>query len=255
MSDKAKIALVTGSSRGIGKAIATSLAKENYSIVVNSRTLEHAENVVKEIRSIGKKAIAVAGDISQEEDCKNLIDAAIREFGRLDLLVNNAGIQMATSFTEMSTKEWDKVINVNLRGAFICSREAVKHMLKDGKGCVINVSSVHQLIPKPLFANYTASKGGLAMLTKTMALELASKGIRVNAVAPGVIATDINRELLQSRKKMAEIVERIPLGRIGQAEEVAYLVIFLASDKARYITGATFFVDGGLTLYPSFCID
>lgn len=254
-NNKRKVALVTGSGRGIGKAIATALAKENYAVVVNSLNPEHAENVASEIKALGTKAVAAAGDLSKEEDCKNLIDTTIREFGRIDVLVNNAGIQKATPLTEMSTEEWDKVLDVNLRGTFICSREAVKHMLKAGAGCIINISSVHQTIPKPLFAHYAASKGGLEMLTKTMALELARRGIRVNAVAPGAIATDMNRELLESRKKMQEMLEHIPMGRIGEAEEVADLVVFLASDKARYVTGTTFFVDGGLTLYPTFCID
>ena len=250
-----KVALVTGSGRGIGKAIAIALAKENYYVVVNSRNSEHVKKVVSEIELLGKKAIAVTGDLSREEDCKNIVDTTIKKFGQIDLLVNNAGTQKAIPLTEMTAEDWNKVLDVNLRGTFICSREAAKHMLKVGKGCIINISSVHQVIPKPLFVHYAASKGGLEMLTKTMALELARRGIRVNAVAPGVIATAMNKEMLESKKMMGEMVERIPMGRMGKPEEVANLVVFLASDKASYVTGTTFFVDGGLTLYPAFCID
>jgi glucose 1-dehydrogenase len=250
-----KVVVVTGSGKGIGKSIAVAFARENYHVVVNARNKEDIERVVSEIGSMGKEASAFAGDISKEDDCINLISFALEKFGKIDLLVNNAGIQRAVPIDEMTVEEWDNVLNVNLRGAFICSREAVKSMLKLRKGCIINISSVHQIIPKPLFVHYAASKGGVERLTKSMALELARHGIRVNAVAPGAIATDMNRELLENNVKLKDMIGHIPMGRIGEAEEVSNLVVFLASDKAQYITGTTFFVDGGLTLYPTFCID
>jgi glucose 1-dehydrogenase len=253
--EKGKVAVVTGSSKGIRKAIAVALAKENYRLIINARKAKKAEEVAGEIRSMGKIAFASEADVSRERDCIFLIDSSIKKFGRIDLLVNNAGIQGAVSISEMSVDEWDNVLNVNLRGAFICSREAVKHMLKVGKGCIINISSVHQIIPKPLFAHYAASKGGIEMLTKSMALELARKGIRVNAVAPGAISTDMNRKLLSNKDKLQDMIDQIPMGRIGEPNDVADLVVYLASEKAMYITGSTFFVDGGLTLYPTFCVD
>jgi len=245
-----KTVVVTGAGRGIGKAIAITLAKENYDVIVNSRNPEHAHSVANEIKSHGKNAIGVGGDVAKEEDCKKIIEAAINQFNRIDVLVNNAGIQKPIPMNKISVEEWDKVMNVNLRGVFICSREAVKHMLKDGGGSIINISSVHQVIPKPLYVHYASSKGGLNMLTKTMALELARHNIRVNAVAPGAVATDMNKEILDNQDKMKEVNELVPMGRIGKAEEVANAVIFLASDSASYITGTTLFVDGGLTLYP-----
>ncbi|MFQ5940359.1 MAG: SDR family NAD(P)-dependent oxidoreductase [Nitrososphaerales archaeon] len=250
-----KTAVVTGAGRGIGKEIAMALAKENYNVVVNSRNPEHANSVANEIKSLGKNAIGVGGDVAKEEDCTKIIQAAINHFKRIDLLVNNAGIQKPIPLNSMSVEEWDKVMNVNLRGVFMCSREAAKHMLKNGGGSIINISSVHQVIPKPLYVHYASSKGGLNMLTKTMALELARHNIRVNAVAPGAIATDMNKEIVNNQDKMKELNEFVPMGRIGNAEEVASAVIFLASDKASYITGTTLFVDGGLTLYPSYGIE
>ena len=250
-----KTVLVTGAGRGIGKAIAVSLAKENYNVVVNSRNPEHANTGANEIKSLGKSAVGVGGDVAREDDCKNIIETTIKQFGSIDVLVNNAGIQKPIPVNDMSVEEWDKVMNVNLKGVFICSREAVKHMLKNGGGSIINISSVHQVIPKPLYVHYASSKGGLDMLTKTMALELARHNIRVNSVAPGAIATDMNKEIVDNPEKMKEINEQVPMGRIGKSEEVANVVSFLASDKASYVTGTTFFVDGGLTLYPSYGIE
>lgn len=250
-----KTAIVTGAGRGIGKAIALALAKENYNVVVNSRHEEHANKVANEIKTLDKNTIGVGGDVSKEEDCKNIIDTAIKQFGRIDVLVNNAGIQKPAPLTKISAEEWDKVMSVNLKGVFFCSREVVKHMLKSGGGSIINISSVHQIIPKPLYVHYAASKGGLDMLTKTMALEFARHNIRVNAVAPGAIATDMNEEILNNPEKLKETNESIPMGRLGNPEEIANVVVFLASDKASYTTGITIFVDGGLTLYPNYGIE
>ena len=252
-----KVAVITGSSKGIGRAIALAFAKSNtYSgIVVNARKREEAERVAKEVQDIGNSnSIAVIADVSQEADCIRLIDEIVKYYGRIDVLVNNAGIQQEVPFEDTSTEVWQKIIAVDLTGPFVCSREAVKHMLNQNPkgGCIINISSVHQIITKPHYLPYATSKAGIEMMTKTLALELAHDNIRVNAVAPGAIETDMNEELKEDRAELNKVLRRIPLRRIGTSEEVANMVEFLASDKASYVTGSTFFVDGGMTLYPSF---
>ncbi len=252
-----KVVVVTGSSKGIGRAIALAFAKSNtYSgIVVNARKREEAERVAKEVQDIGNcDSIAVIADISQEADCIRLIDEVVKHYGRIDVLVNNAGIQQEVPFEDTSTEVWQKIIAVDLTGPFVCSREAVKHMLNQNPkgGCIINISSVHQIIPKPHYLPYATSKAGIEMMTKTMALELAHNNIRVNVVAPGAIETDMNQELKEDKAELNKVLRRIPLRRIGTPEEIANMVEFLASDKASYVTGSTFFVDGGMTLYPSF---
>ncbi len=252
-----KVVVVTGSSKGIGRAIALAFAKSNtYSgIVVNARKREEAERVAKEVQDIGNcDSIAVIADISQEADCIRLIDEVVKHYGRIDVLVNNAGIQQEVPFEDISTEVWQKIIAVDLTGPFVCSREAVKHMLNQNPkgGCIINISSVHQIIPKPHYLPYATSKAGIEMMTKTMALELAHNNIRVNVVAPGAIETDMNQELKEDKTELNKVLRRIPLRRIGTPEEIANMVEFLASDKASYVTGSTFFVDGGMTLYPSF---
>lgn len=254
-----KVAIVTGSSKGIGKAIAIAFAKsKQYSAVVtNSRKIEEAQQVSNEIKKLGCDSIAIAADISKESDCISLIEETIKDFGRIDVLVNNAGIQEDLPLTEINLEEWYKIIGVDLTGPFICSREAVKHMKmqKNPKGgCIINISSVHQTIPKPHFLPYATSKAGIEMMTKTMALELAKDNIRANIVAPGAIYTDMNIELRKNKAELQNVLKRIPMGRVASAEEVANVVEFLASDKASYVTGASYFVDGGMTLYPSFGI-
>src|SRR5919202_1926320 len=252
-----KVAVVTGSDRGIGRAIALSFAKsDTYSgIVVSARKREETERVAKEIENMGNSdSIAVIADVSQEADCIRLIDETVKHYGRIDVLVNNAGIQQEIPFEDTSVEIWQKILAVDLTGPFACSREAVKHMLnQDPKGgCIINISSVHQIIPKPHYVPYATSKAGIEMMTKTMALELAQDNIRVNAVAPGAIETDMNQELKEDKAELNTVLKRIPLRRIGTPEEIADMVEFLASDKASYVTGSTFFVDGGMTLYPAF---
>ncbi len=244
-------AIVTGSGRGIGKAIALDLAREGYNVVITSLHKEHAKSVADEI---GSNAISIGGNVAKEEDCRTIIAKTIEKFGSIDLLVNNAGIQKATPINKISIEEWNAIMDVNLRGSFLCSREAVKHMIKAERGCIINIASVHHVIPKPLYAHYATSKAGLVMLTKTMALELARHNIRVNAIAPGAIDTDMNITLREP-EKLKQINELIPLGRIGNAREISELVIFLASEKASYITGSIITVDGGLTLYPSYGVE
>jgi glucose 1-dehydrogenase len=256
MASGSKIAVVTGSSKGIGKAIALAFAKsrEYQGIVVNSRRLSEAQQVTDEIKSSGCDSVAIEADMSKESDCIKLIEETISYYNRIDVLVNNAGMQQEVPFEDTSTEVWQKIIAVDLTGPFVCSREAVKHMLnqKPKGGCIINISSVHQIIPKPHYVPYSTSKAGIEMMTKTMALELAQDNIRVNVVAPGAIETDMNQELKENEAELNKVLRRIPLGRIGAPEEVANIVELLASDKASYVTGSTFFVDGGMTLYPAF---
>ena len=259
-TNKNKVAVVTGSSEGIGKSVAIAFAASgDYSaIVVNSRKLDEAQRVADQImKDVNQNcnSIAIAADVSKEEDCIRLIEETVKHFGRIDVLVNNAGIQKEEPLTETSIEDWYKIIGVDLTGPFVCCREAVKHMQKQENpkgGCIINVSSVHQAIPKPFYVPYSASKGGLEMMTKTMALELAKDNIRANLVAPGAIQTHMNIELQENEAEREKVLKQIPMGRIGSPDEVANVVEFLASDKASYVTGATFFVDGGMTLYPSF---
>jgi glucose 1-dehydrogenase len=256
-----RVAVVTGSSRGIGKAIAREFAQKGYCVVLNSRDEEYlnraAQDVAKEIGN-DQRTHYIAGDVSQENICRSLIQAAIKKFGRLDVLVNNAGISgESKKINEISTSDWSYVIDVNLKGAFLCTREALNHMLHDsniadshGKNnySIINISSVHESIPQPDAAHYAASKGGMEMLTKNTAMEVADKGIRVNGIAPGAIATDMNRDLLEDEQRRKEKEQSIPLRRIGHPEEIAKVALFLASSDASYITGTTIYVDGGLTL-------
>ena len=252
-----KVAIVTGSSEGIGRSIAIVLANsgEYSGIVTNSRKGQEAQQVADEITTLGCDSIAIEADVSKESDCIKLIEDTIKHYGRIDVLVNNAGIQKDVPFEETSIEEWYKIIAVDLTGPFVCSREAVKHMEKqrDPKGgCIINISSVHQIIPKPHYVPYATSKAGIEMMTKTMALELAKDNIRANVVAPGAIETDMNRELKNNKDLREKVLKQIPIQRIGNPEEVANVVEFLASNKASYVTGTTFYVDGGMTLYPSF---
>jgi glucose 1-dehydrogenase len=254
-----KIAIVTGSSKGIGKAIAIAFAKskEYSAVVTNSRKLEEAEQVSEEIKAIGCNSIAILADVSKESDCIRLVEETVKQFNRIDVLVNNAGIQDDLPLTEINLEEWYKIIGVDLTGPFICSREAVKYMKKQRNpkgGCIINISSVHQAIPKPHYVPYATSKAGIEMMTKTMALELAKDNIRANIVAPGAIDTDINIELRENKAALEDVIKKIPMGRVASADEVANVVEFLASEKASYVTGASYFVDGGMTLYPGFGI-
>jgi glucose 1-dehydrogenase len=197
------------------------------------------------------------GDISQESICISLIEKAIKEFGRIDVLVNNAGISGEfKKIHDITEKDWDEVVDTNLKGAFLCTREAVKNMVrnkKNGHGCdsnysIINISSVHEQTPQPESVPYAASKGGMEMLTKTVALELANKGIRVNGIAPGAIATDMNKDILENQEEKEKKEQQIPVHRLGRPEEIAKVALFLASRDASYIAGTTIYVDGGLTL-------
>jgi glucose 1-dehydrogenase len=244
-------ALVTGSSKGIGRAIATKLGAEGANVVVNYNSDPRgAEEAVAEIRAMGVKAIAVQADLGSVPSVQGLIAAAIDALGPLDILVNNAGIETHAPFWAVSEADFDRVLSVNLKGVFFATQAMVNHLRATGRrGRVVNISSVHEEIPFPNFAAYCASKGGLKMLTRNLAVELGPLGITVNSIAPGAIETPINSKLLHDPAKLGALLGQIPLGRLGQPGDVAGLAAFLASDDASYVTGSTYFVDGGLTWF------
>jgi glucose 1-dehydrogenase len=259
IKNNGRVVVITGSSKGIGKAIAMEFAKAGYSVVINARNKEElrhsADDISKSIKD-SNRIISIPGDISQEHVCISLVEGAVKQFGRIDVLVNNAGIGGESKrIHELTEKDWDDVIDVNLKGVFLCTREAKKMMkkennLQDGPNnySIINISSVHEQTPHPQSAQYAASKGGMEILTKTVALELADKGIRVNGIAPGAIATDMNRELLENQQKKEKKEQQIPVHRIGNPEEIAKVALFLASEDASYVAGTTIYADGGLNL-------
>lgn len=207
---------------------------------------------MQQVRREGVKDVLVGGDVSKEEDVVRMVAEAAEQLGGLDILVNNAGIQISRPSHELMNSDFDRVIDVNLRGAFMCARESIRHFLGNGGGVIVNVSSVHQVIPKPNYLGYSVSKGGMQNLTKTLALEYADKNIRVNGVGPGATVTPINRAWIDDPVKREQVESHIPMRRAGTADEVAGVTCFLASEEGAYITGQTIFVDGGLTLYPSF---
>jgi glucose 1-dehydrogenase len=258
---KGKNVLVTGGSSGIGQAIAVRFAEYGANVAINylrqpqeAEDTEHQVNAcVRRVKQEGVRDVLVQGDVAQEDDVARLVEQTAGELGGLDVLVNNAGIQVSRPSHELSAADFDKVLAVNLRGAFLCAREAIRRFLDaDTPGVVINVSSVHQRIPKPGYLGYSVSKGGMQNLTTTLALEYADRGIRVNGIGPGATITPINRAWVDDPDKKAQVEQHIPLPRAGTADEMAGVTCFLASDDAAYITGQTLFVDGGLTLYPSF---
>ncbi|MCL5025943.1 MAG: SDR family oxidoreductase [Chloroflexi bacterium] len=248
MSLDGKVALVTGAATGIGRAIAIELARQGASVVVNHLEQQgEADGIVKEIESKGGKAISLSADVTNSGEVNCMVEQAVGQFGRIDVLVNNAGIEMQHPFLEKPEEEWDRVIAVDLKGPFLCSQAAARMMARRGAGgTIINISSVHEDIPFPGYAAYCAAKGGLRMLCRDLALELAPYHIRIVNVGPGAIATPINRQTLEDPDKRKALEREIPLGYIGKPEEVAKLVAYLASDDASYITGTTIFIDGGL---------
>jgi glucose 1-dehydrogenase len=256
-----KNVLVTGGSSGIGQAIAVRFAEYGANVAINylrrpeeaAGTEEQVHACVGMVRREGVRDVLVGGDVSAEDEVVRMVADAAEGLGGLDVLVNNAGIQISRPTEELSSDDFDKVLAVNLRGAFMCAREAIRHFLAAEKpGSIVNISSVHQLIPKPGYLGYSASKGGMQNLTRTLALEYAGRGIRVNGVGPGATVTPINRAWIDDPEKRRQVEEHIPMQRAGDADEMAGVTAFLASDDAAYITGQTIFVDGGLTLYPSF---
>lgn len=241
-----EVALVTGASRGIGKAIALDLAAQGVKVVVHyNHQAEEAASVVEHIQQSGGNAMLVQANIAQESEVQRMCREIKKQFGRMDILVNNAGITRDGFVTMMSENKWQEVIDTNLKGSFLCTREAIKIMHRQKCGSIINVASTSGLIGQPGQLNYSASKGGLIAFTKGLAREVASQGIRANVVAPGFTETDMTRQMEPTVLK--KYLEMVPLGRIGQPEEIAYMVTFLASTRAAYITGKVFVIDGGLT--------
>jgi len=243
-----KVAIVTGSSQGIGRAIALAFAREGAAVTVDYRShAEEAEEVVGLIEGSGGRALAVKADVSVPADVEGLVGGAVEEFGRLDVMVNNAGVEQKMPFIETPLEVWNRIMAVNLTGAWLGCQEAARRMVEGGEGGrIINVSSVHEDKPMPTNSPYCAAKGGLRMLMRTIAVELAPHGITVNNIAPGAIETPINENLADNPDQMKELLSEIPLGRIGQPEEVAELAAYLASDGASYVTGSTFVIDGGM---------
>ena len=244
-----KIALVTGSSQGIGRAIAVRFAREGADVVINyNRTAAGAEEALAEVEATGRRGLIVQADLGNVEDIRRLINQGVRHFGRLDILVNNAGLETHAPFWEATEEDYDKVLNVNLKGVFFAAQEFVRHLrATNRRGKIINISSVHEELPFPNFTAYCASKGGVKMLTRNLAVELGPLGININNIAPGAIETPINTKLLNDLRKLGALLAQIPLGRLGQTRDVASVAVFLASDDADYVTGSTYYVDGGLT--------
>ncbi len=260
-----KTAIVTGGSSGIGQAIAIYLGQHGVNVAVNyvgrpegaeatRDAIERGvERCMRQVEAAGARALLVEADVSGEDAVERMFKEVTGEFGPVDFLVNNAGIQISQPSELLDAGAFDRVLAVNLRGAFLCAQQAIRHLLAVEKpGAIVNISSVHQIIPKPQFLGYSVSKGGMQNLTRTLALEYAGRNIRVNAVGPGATVTPINRAWVDDPEKRALVTGHIPMGRPGEAEEMAAATAFLLSDEAAYITGQTLFVDGGLTLYADF---
>ena len=243
-----KVAIVTGSSSGIGQSIAIRLATEGANVVIDYRNNPEGANDTKtRAEAAGSKAIVVHADVSKLADTQNLVDQAYQQLGRCDILVNNAGVEKSAAFWDVTEQDYDAVLNVNLKGAFFLTQAFVRR-LRDAKqpGRIINISSVHEDMVFPNFSTYCASKGGIRMLMRDLAVELGPLGITVNNIAPGAISTPINASLLADKPKLDALLRNIPLGRLGTSDEVAAMAAFLASDEAAYTTGSTYVIDGGL---------
>jgi glucose 1-dehydrogenase len=254
-------ALVTGANSGIGRSVAVALGQAGADVVVNYVEDDDAANdVANEIRRAGSKAIVHKADVSAQDQVSAMFDRTVKEFGTVDILVNNAGLQRDAAFTEMSLAQWNKVLDVNLTGQFLCAQAATREFLRRGivpsvsraAGKIICMSSVHQAIPWAGHANYASSKGGIKLLMESMAQELAPKRIRINGIAPGAIQTPINTSAWNTPDALKRLLTLIPYGRIGLPEDIARAAVWLASDDSDYVVGTTLFVDGGMTLYPGF---
>jgi len=249
---KDQVALVTGASSGIGEGIARALARVGARVVVNFSSNEEADG--------GGEAIAVRANVSKEDHVLTMFETMFKEYGTIDILVNNAGVQKDAKFIDMTLDQWQFVLDINLTGQFLCAREAAKEFIRRGvvpersvaAGKIICISSVHETIPWADHANYAASKGGIMMMMKTMAQELAPYKIRVNSIAPGAIKTRINREAWETPEAEAKLLELIPYKRVGETRDIGAVAVWLASDESDYVNGTTIFVDGGMLLYPAF---
>jgi glucose 1-dehydrogenase len=258
-----QVALITGADSGIGSGIARAMAAEGAAVIINyhsDNSKSKAEELRNEILNAGSKAVIYQADVSIEEQVRSMFADVINHEGTIDILVNNAGIQMDAPFVEMTLQQWQTVLNVNLTGQFLCSREAIREFLRRGiipdrsvaAGKIICISSVHEVIPWAGHANYAASKGGIMMLMKSMSQEFAPKKIRINSIAPGAIRTPINYNAWSTPAAEKELVSLIPYGRIGETSDIGKAAAWLASDESDYINGTTLFIDGGMLLYPGF---
>ena len=254
-------ALVTGGGSGIGRAVSIALGEAGANVVINYVTRpEQADETAAAIRQAGAKALCIQADVSKEDQIQAMFQQSIQEFGRLDIMINNAGIQVDAPFHEMTLAQWQRVIDVNLTGQFLCSREAVRLFKKQGvnpdiscaAGKIVCISSVHEIIPWAGHVNYAASKGGILMMMKSLAQEVAQDRIRVNSVGPGAIRTPINTQAWETQEAYNNLMRLIPYKRIGEPEEIGRAAVWLCSDYSDYINGTTLFVDGGMTLYPGF---
>lgn len=251
---KDKVAVVTGGSKGIGTVIATRFGEEKMKVIINYHSDQAgALRAAKAIEEAGGQATIVQADISDETEAQKLIDAALANYGDLDVGVNNAGMENQHPTTELSLKDWQRVIDVNLTGVFLGTKAALNYFTKHNKkGNIINLYSVHEQIPWPTFAHYAASKGGVKLFTETVAMEYTKQNIRINNIGPGAINTPINAEKFADPVQLKTTTDMVPMGRIGDPEEVGAVAAWLASDESSYVTGITLFVDGGMTLYPAF---
>ncbi|WP_294246632.1 glucose 1-dehydrogenase [uncultured Chryseobacterium sp.] len=263
ISLKNQVAVVTGASSGIGSGIAKSLAAAGATVVVNhssESSLDDAKAVLKEITDAGGKGITMQCDVSQEDQVIRMFEETVARLGTVDILINNAGVQRDARFTDMTLEQWNAVIGINLTGQFLCAREAIKEFLRRGIdtsrssacGKIIHISSVHEIIPWAGHANYAASKGAIRMLMQTLAQEYGADKIRVNSICPGAIQTPINKSAWSTPEALNALMTLVPYNRIGQPQDIGNLAVFLASDLADYITGASLFVDGGMTTFESF---
>jgi glucose 1-dehydrogenase len=245
-----KVAIVTGSDSGIGRAIAIQFAQEGATVVINyAHSQDKAEQVREIIEQNNGKALVIQADVSQYQQAMGLIQQTVEHFNRLDIMVNNAGIEIHNAFLDVTEEQWDRVLSVDLKGAFFCAQAAAREMVKrKTSGRIINISSVHEDLAMPQNAPYCCAKGGIRMMTRTICLELAPYNITVNNIAPGAIDTPIDADVKANPEKMAALLKEIPQHRMGQPEEVAKLALFLASDAAAYVTGSTYIIDGGLTV-------
>lgn len=257
-----QVALITGAAHGIGQATAIAMAQAGASVIVNDleQNRDAVAATVREIEQNGGKALGALGDISREDDVSAVFARGISQFGTIHILFSNAGIQRDSPFVDMTLAQWQKVIDVNMTGQFLCAREAAREFLRRdvpldisrARGKILCMSSVHQAIPWAGHVNYAASKGGVAMMMESLAQELGSRGIRVNGIAPGAIRTNINRQAWDTPKSAAALMQLVPYGRIGEPVDVAQTAVWLASDQADYVHGTTIVVDGGMMLYPGF---
>lgn len=263
VSLKNQVAIITGSNSGIGAGVAKSMAESGATVVINypyAGALDKATAVLKEITDNGGKGIVYQCDVSREDEVIKMFQDVVAQLGTVDILVNNAGIQKDAKFTEMTLDQWNAVISINLTGQFLCAREAVKEFLRRGIdpsrsvacGKIIHISSVHEIIPWSGHANYASSKGAIRMLMQTLAQEYGGDKIRVNSICPGAIQTPINKSAWETPESMNSLLKLIPYDRIGQPEDIGNLAVFLASDQSDYITGASIFIDGGMTTFESF---